>query len=341
MSSNPPLLVNVKLGSEICTMEADSGASISVMSLKDFEKLQLHDYSVCPSNDVVKSVTGTEKVHSIVNILVTVQGKVHRLELRLLDRPCPALFGRDWIVKTGISIDDIIESMNRVDYIANDHDETKCDDSGVNASLSDKMLSEKPALCDIIKPNNSGDNSTEKSVLCDIIKPYNSGDNSTVETYCDDISYFCDLNDEMLCTNLFSCSLDLESEVKNSDSLYNKGDHEMSVLLNKHTKLFTDGLGKFSKGEANIFIDESVKTVFCKAKPVPYAIKDKVEKELDSMVEKENLVLYHMLNGQHLLFLFRNKMEESVFVGILRLRLINVVKRINILYLALRICILN
>ena len=47
--------------------------------------------------------------------------------------------------------------MNRVDYIANDHDETKCDDSGVNASLSDKMLSEKPALCDIIKPNNSGD----------------------------------------------------------------------------------------------------------------------------------------------------------------------------------------
>ena len=308
MSSNPPLLVNVKLGSEICTMEADSGASISVMSLKDFEKLQLHDYSVCPSNDVVKSVTGTEKVHSIVNIPVTVQGKVHRLELRLLDRPCPALFGRDWIVKTGISIDDIIESMNRVDYIANDHDETKCDDSGVNASLSDKMLSEKPALCDIIKPNNSGDNSTEKSVLCDIIKPnnsgdnsteksvlcdiikpYNSGDNSTIETNCDDISYFCDLNDEMLCTNLFSCSLDLESEVKNSDSLYNKGDHEMSVLLNKHTKLFTDGLGKFSKGEANIFIDESVKPVFCKARPLPYAIKDKVEKELDSMVEKEIL----------------------------------------------------
>ena len=155
MSSNPPLLVNVKLGSEICTMEADSGASISVMSLKEFEKLRLHDYSVCPSNDVVKSVTGTEKVHSIVNIPVTVQGKVHRLELRLLDRPCPALFGRDWIVKTGISIDDIRESMNRVDYIANDHDETKCDDSGVNASLSHKMLSEKPALCDIFKPNNS------------------------------------------------------------------------------------------------------------------------------------------------------------------------------------------
>ena len=93
----------------------------------------------------------------------------------------------------------------------------------------------------------------------------------------------------MLCTNLFSCSLDLESEVKNSDSLYDKGDHEMSVLLNKHTKLFTDGLGKFSKGEANIFIDESVKPVFCKARPLPYAIKDKVEKELDSMVEKEIL----------------------------------------------------
>ena len=63
----------------------------------------------------------------------------------------------------------------------------------------------------------------------------------------------------------------------------------MSVLLNKHTKLFTDGLGKFSKGEANIFIDESVKPVFCKARPLPYAIKDKVEKELDSMVEKEIL----------------------------------------------------
>ena len=146
-----------------------------------------------------------------------------------------------------------------------------------------------PPFYAFFKPYNSGDNSTEKSVLCDIIKPYNSGDNSTVETNCKDMSYFCDLNDEMLCTNLFSCSLDLESVVKNSDSLYNKGDNEMSVLLNKHTKLFTDGLGKFSKGEANIFIDESVKPVFCKARPLPYAIKDTVERELDSMVEKEIL----------------------------------------------------
>ena len=78
-----PLLVNVKIGNEIVTMEADSGAAISVMSVNNFNNLKLYDYSTRKTDDTVRSVTGTEKVHSIVTVPVTVHGETYRLDLTL------------------------------------------------------------------------------------------------------------------------------------------------------------------------------------------------------------------------------------------------------------------
>ena len=40
-----PLLVNVKIDNKIVTMEADSGAAISVMIVDNFIKLNISDYT--------------------------------------------------------------------------------------------------------------------------------------------------------------------------------------------------------------------------------------------------------------------------------------------------------
>ena len=70
-----PLLVNVKIDNKIVTMEADSGAAISVMSVDNFIKLNISDYTTRETYDTVRSVTGTQKVHSIVTVPVTVHSK--------------------------------------------------------------------------------------------------------------------------------------------------------------------------------------------------------------------------------------------------------------------------
>ena len=60
-----PLLVNVKIYNKIVTMDADSGATISVMSVDNFIKLNISDYTTCETYDIVRSVTGTQQVLSL------------------------------------------------------------------------------------------------------------------------------------------------------------------------------------------------------------------------------------------------------------------------------------
>ena len=61
-------------------------------------------------------------------------------------------------------------------------------------------------------------------------------------------------------------------------------------LLSKHQKLFSSGLGKFSKGEAQIIVDQSKRPIYTKARPLPYAIKEKVEDELLNIVNQNIIV---------------------------------------------------
>ena len=58
------------------------------MSVDNFIKLNISDYTTRETYDTVRSVTGTQKVHSIVTVPVTVHSKTYRLDLRLLDASC-------------------------------------------------------------------------------------------------------------------------------------------------------------------------------------------------------------------------------------------------------------
>ena len=57
----------------------------------------------------------------------------------------------------------------------------------------------------------------------------------------------------------------------------------LSDILKRHEKVFNKGLGTIKGFKADINLQDGAKTVFCKARPVPYALRQKVEEELDRL----------------------------------------------------------
>lgn len=60
----------------------------------------------------------------------------------------------------------------------------------------------------------------------------------------------------------------------------------LKEVLDKHTAVFADDLGCLQGQKIHLEIDKSVPPKFCKARPVPITLKDKVNAELDRL---ENL----------------------------------------------------
>ena len=58
-------------------------------------------------------------------------------------------------------------------------------------------------------------------------------------------------------------------------------------MLDRHLAVFQEGLGKLKNYKAKIILDPQATPRFCKARPVPYALKAKVEEELDRLTAEE------------------------------------------------------
>ena len=54
----------------------------------------------------------------------------------------------------------------------------------------------------------------------------------------------------------------------------------LSNILKRHDKVFNKGLGTIKGFKADIKLQDDAKSVFCKARPVPYALRQKAEEEL-------------------------------------------------------------
>ncbi|CAH2225756.1 jg21962 [Pararge aegeria aegeria] len=71
----------------------------------------------------------------------------------------------------------------------------------------------------------------------------------------------------------------------NKINIHNKNTEEVQLLLNDFPDLWKDELGCFNKFEVELHLKESAKPIFIKPRSVPFALKNKVEDELDRLVK--------------------------------------------------------
>ena len=57
-------------------------------------------------------------------------------------------------------------------------------------------------------------------------------------------------------------------------------------LMHEFSELFTEGIGKFTGPPVHLAVNENVKPVFCKARPVPYSLKGKIEEAIEKNVRE-------------------------------------------------------
>ena len=62
-----------------------------------------------------------------------------------------------------------------------------------------------------------------------------------------------------------------------------EGNPQLQKILDAHKGVFGEGLGTLKGTEAKIYVDPNAPPKFMKARPIPYALKAKVEKELDRL----------------------------------------------------------
>lgn len=67
------------------------------------------------------------------------------------------------------------------------------------------------------------------------------------------------------------------------------GDAPLEEVLNRHQTIFQEGLGTLKGFQAKISVDPNAVPKYCRARSVPYSMRDKVEAELDRLVQEGTL----------------------------------------------------
>ncbi|XP_054282540.1 uncharacterized protein K02A2.6-like [Macrosteles quadrilineatus] len=86
--------------------------------------------------------------------------------------------------------------------------------------------------------------------------------------------------------NVFSCKATVD----------HSSDVDIAKLKSKFRSVFQPGTGEIKGVKAHIVLKEGTVPKFCKARPVPFALREKVESELDRMVQED--VAYRVTNSQ-------------------------------------------
>ena len=93
----------------------------------------------------------------------------------------------------------------------------------------------------------------------------------------------------------------------------------LEELLQKHSTLFQDELGKLEGVKVKLYINTDMQPKFCKARPVPLALQRKVEAALDNLEAKGVIEKVEFSDWAAPIVLVA-KMAQSEFVGIISLQ---------------------
>ena len=63
-------------------------------------------------------------------------------------------------------------------------------------------------------------------------------------------------------------------------------DNELQIILNSHSSIFNEELGKAVGITATLHVSDNAKPYFCRYRPIPHALRHKVELELQRLVEQ-------------------------------------------------------
>ena len=98
-----------------------------------------------------------------------------------------------------------------------------------------------------------------------------------------------------------------------------QGNHsELKTLLHAHSVVFSQDVGQIKGTTARLYLKEGSQPRFCRARQVPYALRDKVAKEIDLQVESGILESVKFSHWATPVVPILRKMAQFAFVGTIR-----------------------
>ena len=103
----PPFFVNVTINTVEVNMLVNTGASVSILSMKWFKSLWTgaHRLAIKPSGVNLHTYSGERlRVVGEASVQVTYRGQKHSLTITIVEGSGPPLLGRDWVCKLGVKL---------------------------------------------------------------------------------------------------------------------------------------------------------------------------------------------------------------------------------------------
>ena len=252
-SSSQPIIISIRLNKIMVTMEIDTGAAVSVMSITLFNEIEGGELE--RSNMRLKTYTGEILQPLGIGWLeVEYNSCKLRLPIIVLSGPVPTLLGRNWLRQLDIEWKSLFPPRQV--------------SSGPNAGARPRRQIEDKKTTKVHMLEDKDTKKAEKSLVG---KATGRSKDDKIESLVQELK---EEHPEVLrkCLRLW------EEKQKNKTMI------SVEDMKQIFSKVFRSELGCLKNVKINIPIPEDAKSKFFKPRPVPYALKCRVEDELDKLV---------------------------------------------------------
>ena len=311
-SVNARLTIPVKINNSTVNMEFDSGATVSVCSRELLRRVGCSVSFLSTSKSLRAASGQVTPACARAYVDVEFNGQVIRqLELFVVDGRFPALFGNSWIKRfLGDNWLDTLMTMKRTNSeLQNPDDEVdSCDLVSDVATVKqvdqhgkDRDVPKDPNLCSVCNSSVCQCPSSSNVVVCseELSSTCCSGqscsDQAVVQVSVPSVRFpffsHSEISDkdqkteEKLIAHVSEPLISVNSLKPTS----NKASHLRSVEELKKSVVFDPGIGLVKGIRANLVVKKDAVPVTFKARPLPFAMRKRVEDELENMVKAKIL----------------------------------------------------